>query len=291
MLLIGMGAATVVVVRMVAMKEENGLYHRRPQMDNWSLRPRMTGDVNRAWSDAQRSRLFGWPGLGNQVVIPRTNSLWAGATRWRSLNGGMPKGVVLLAVMMFAGTLSGIRNAQANVGAALPLCIWLSIVPASAAGQLWMRQWRFLEIELLRPIERRRFLQQVGLAMGVTFAQCWCVFAAAFVLRLGILTPEPLNVTTILLVLGSSLLMQIFLLGSIIWLMRYRSPGLVIGASLLAILIALPTLILTLPGGMMGMPHFGEFQMPAVVAATVLAGIGLVITRDACRRWLVTELG
>ena len=64
-------ASVSAAFRMLRMRENDAGYGAAIRFDTWSLRPRMTGDVNRAWS--QQRGLF-W--RQRRVYIPTGNGIW-----------------------------------------------------------------------------------------------------------------------------------------------------------------------------------------------------------------------
>jgi hypothetical protein len=287
------GAAVLAIVRILCLTEEDAAYHRKLQLDTWTVQPRVTGEVNRAWAEAKRTGLFGWPGSRARIVIPTTHALWDCSRRWRCLTAGSLPVLGIGAVIWILCTwLPVLQAPDSNSGAVVPMFLIMSMMPALVVSQMWFRQWRFLETESLRPIDRGRFLSEIGMALAINVAQCWGVFAAAVVVRATVLNRFHFDSAALAEALCASALVQVFLCGVIVWLMRYRSPGMTIGVGgSLAVLVTIPTVILACPKGIYEPARLADYGVAALVVSGVLALLGLLIARDARRRWLVTELG
>lgn len=158
-----------------------------------------------------------------------------------------------------------------------------SVFPSALIPEFWLRQWPFLEIESLRPIDRITFLAELGAAIAIDIVQCWSIIAIV-VMALAVINSEAKF--GVLILVGSAAV-TIFNYGCSLWLMRYRSSGItVIGSCSVVFLIMLSDPV-ALFWGFDVSAHYGL----RFAAAAVLACLGVLITRDAFRRWLVTELG
>ena len=78
---------------------------------------------------------------------------------------------------------------------------------------------------------------------------------------------------------------QFLIFGIIVWILRYRAGWLVIVPMFLALIAA--GAVLTIAG--LTVEHTGGGFGEAIFISLAIAGIGLLITFDAYRRWLVTE--
>jgi hypothetical protein len=307
-ILVSIATAVAACVKMSRLTDDDPSFRsRRPWIPD-IVRPRMTGDLNRVWSDAQRTKLFAWPGRGHQAYIPQSDGLWQGARRWRSLNSGFVVLMVHVAAMMTAIGIAqriwllrdqskwhalvlkyphlvatrGPMNPQIG---SVPLAIWLAIFPISFVAQTWIAQWRFLELESLRPIARDRFIQQVGIAIGIQMFQAWFVFASALILEAIVVDSQPVDVNGMMTLVAGSLGVLVFGYGLVVWSLRYRAS-----ATAAVILCSGAT------AALMGIMIFGINTVTPISAyigilPVLLLASGLYLARTAYRRWLVADLG
>jgi hypothetical protein len=175
------------------------------------------------------------------------------------------------------------RNSFGSRGGLVYLFVFLTTMPILTIPQ-WLRQWRYLEMESLRPIERSRFLGELGLAIVFDVALVWAMLAAAIVIWVMLLKRGTMEGINVAIALCQSALMQIFLLAGVLWLMRLRSGGLIVAAT---VLIALPLIVLM----DIALLDFYRYREIALLSSLVLAGVGAMIAVDARGRWVLTEMG
>ena len=149
----------------------------------------------------------------------------------------------------------------------------------------WYQQHPVWGLELLRPVDRKRYLQESGMTLAIWTAMAWAMqtvgwILVALIIAVGVNWPK----LWMSVLLTAATAFFLFAVG--VWIMRYRSVAL-----------WMLTLILT----MLVLPVFaarseffnGSFTNPAPAAIFlgVVVLIGIVICYDAYRRWLNTELG
>ncbi len=286
----GLLMAAGAVWRMTRITQDNPACNRRLQVDAWSLKPRVTGEVNQAWVETNQKTWFNRIRPQNQVYIPVHDTRWDRARRWRGLNRSMVRTVPWLAILWLAllgsTTLFGssaVSNPMVSITLLFPLGIWLIVMPTFVTGGMWMKQWQFLEMEFLRPAYRENIILDIGLAMAIHVAQCWCVFALA--LSVYVLLPfgGQRSLNGLATALSASAMLQVFFFGLVVWLARFRSPSLnafvllaMMPASLVAAVID---------------PHAAYWRPAVLMGAFVLACVGIILIRAAYRRWLHTDIG
>jgi hypothetical protein len=166
------------------------------------------------------------------------------------------------------------------------------ILPPLMFPLTWLNFWRFLETDSLKPMDRRSFLQEIGLAIAVQTLETWCIFAGLFVILIAWGNQWHFNVTHLAALLTLSLGMTACGLATAFWLTRHRSPYLMMFSSFMMLSIIAPTSIL---GGVMAGASVysvtADSRPYMIIGAVVLLWLGVLITRSAYHKWLVTELG
>jgi hypothetical protein len=254
------------------------------RLDAYSLRPRMTGEVNRAW--AEQRRLF-WP--TSRVYLPANSGLWERARRWRSLNQFTAKmslfiGAVLAAILFFL--LVAFGRERSNEQWLASSVMYIAIIPSLMFPQSWLNLWRFLEADILRPLDRQSFFQEIGLAIAVQTLQFWGISAALIVVLCGWMNRWHFDVTALGALLALFFGAAALGLAIAFWLMRYRSPTLSMWS--LMLLAAFLGVVIARNGQYLSREESSSYM---VIGALVLAGLAALITRSAYHRWLMVELG
>ncbi|HVT87569.1 MAG TPA: hypothetical protein VHD56_01845 [Tepidisphaeraceae bacterium] len=263
---------------MVRLSEDDRWYHVNLGIGGANLRPRMTGEHRAA---AAQPLLLISPKSGSRIFASRGAGILSRAWRWASMTRGNVWGMLLV-----AGICEGVMRLTSTPGLSgiVVFCLSLSLPPV-LLGENWLKQWRYLEVESLRPHGRASFFQELGLAMAINYLEMWLAFAVVLVAD-ALLFGSPMNMKGgwLHIALGGSLAMQIISYGVNVWMMRYRSTGLVLGGMMV---VAMPAFILPLI-----MEHdFLWHETRWLMIAGALAVAGLLLARDGYRRWLVTELG
>jgi hypothetical protein len=162
-----------------------------------------------------------------------------------------------------------------------------TLVPAFLAA-VGVLQWRTstLRYESLLPVDRRSYLRQVGTAAAVGHFRLWAGMSVALALWWLLIDPRPLPLARLGGVLAFSAAFQVGVFGVVVWVARYpsRAPagfaGIVMSAFFSGVL-----------SFQVGWSKSSPEHLPHVAlwVAGVIAVIGLAITYDAYRRWLVTD--
>jgi hypothetical protein len=150
----------------------------------------------------------------------------------------------------------------------------------------WNAMWRYLEADSLRPLSREQFLKEHAIAIVSSQLVIWSLLAVALIIYLGLAGGDAPFKTTVWL-LGGSLLMQIPIFASGVWLLRFRS---VTAQIVILMLEGFIGCAMTLPP-LDDHLHFPA-MLPYLIACWVIfTALGIFISRDAWQRWLTTELG
>lgn len=284
MLVAALFAIGLAASRMIRMTEEDANYGVQTQFGGRSLRPRVTGEMNAAWREVERQKLFIWPGRRAPLVIPGGTSLWARARRWRGASRGMLwfGAYIALAGTVIIRLISSVSSSSHHSNPML--MIMATALPLLIAGS-WLDRWRFLESESLLPIDRRSFLKELGLAIGIDLFQAWAGFTAVIVVDLLIFGPHPIEIGLSGAMLFASLMLHTLGFAMVVWMMRYRSPVWLTAGYVVTLLI--PGMALNIAGE----EPFEHRLLVICLGAVAIAALGVAIVRDAYRRWRVTELG
>lgn len=272
MMLLGVVAALAVLglVRLVTLHEEMPEYHRRMSGDLWRSHGAGTGPQPRPSEN-----------LSDKVIerhlsrLPKAGrgGIWARARRWG--NGAplwpvAPLIAVVLGILLLFRSGDPIFLLRAGPG--------IVLMPAFITCVAKTKQL-LLEFNLLRPVSRPALMREMGLNLAVDLGRLWLAVVGGWLLAIFYWAPHELLTPAMLRFLFVSTFAQVFLFSIIIWLARYRRPLLILAPIAFMLLV-------------MRQPIF--FQRPSAVVQTtaiILALLGLLIARDAYRRWLVTELG
>ena len=141
---------------------------------------------------------------------------------------------------------------------------------------------------LLLPIQRKTYIRQLGTAAALSHFQLWAGMALVLTLWRLLIGPQPLPWSVLAGVLAFSAAFQVAAFSVVVWTARYRlravgwfSVMLLLAAVLSVVEIRwIRSLLVTLPG---------KLPSDAFWMAGILALLGLLITWDAYRRWLVTD--
>lgn len=279
-LLVSLITIVLTVRRMIRLTEDDAAYHGRPWMTLRTLRPRMTGEGNRAWTETIVPKIVARQASGESTGNDARESALAGARRWLSAYPDSLLTIFFLAALLVGANRMLLREHLPPAVAFL----WSILLPVGIIHGAWLQRWRHLEVELLRPIDRPSYIKQLGVAMAINVLQVWVIFATAILIDALIPSRQPIAWTPLIISLGASLALQTLGFGVVIWMMRYRSLILVTGSIVAQVAIA---------GAILSFINAREKPYPfsALAAALALGAIGVFIVRDAYRRWLVMELG
>ena len=159
---------------------------------------------------------------------------------------------------------------------------YIIFTPVFCVAMVWQQHRQLAAIELLRPAERSHFLVEMGLTYAYRVAmECmwaniaWC--ALAYVLAAG--SPDWGQMFERLVVMAA---LQVLTFGLAIWVMRY-----VWFTFLAAMVIFLAALAIFSP-----LIDWRTASLSTLLwLAPGIVGAGALITWDAYRRWMQTDLG
>jgi hypothetical protein len=225
--------------------------------------------------------MLGFVGHSSRIAVPPGGGLWPRASAWSHLGGADLRVVVFLPVVIFIA-----QWCLWPLSARDSLLFWFSVmlVAPSLTLMVWPRLWLPLALDSLRPLDRAGFLAEIGLAIAINIGRTWLLLAAGWLAGLFLLGDGPVDFPALAAALAASVGVQIFIFGVGVWLLRYRRRAGALAAPVIPLLMMMAVLI--------GYTHHpNRVWSVALGAGIVLAIAGLLIARDAWRRWLVTELG
>jgi hypothetical protein len=207
-------------------------------------------------------------------------SRWSRVCRWQV---GMMTGWSLLSfclpmVLVFY-VMTCLENKRASP---LPtvFAVFASVMPAMVVGIALSRRRKRLPCESLLCVNRATYLRQVGMAAALNQLQVWVSMTAVFVLWFWWMAERPISVTAAF-ALPISAFFQLWFFGLNVWLLRFRSPLAFCTGFVVSFQVTAMAAIVSL-----------EEPVAAwivLVVAAIFAVLGLVLTWDAYRRWLVTD--
>jgi len=166
--------------------------------------------------------------------------------------------------------------------------LFMTFYPVFSVTGTMSRQRKVAGIELLRPVGRSQYLMEMGLAYAGRVPVTWIQFSIAWILPGYLFTDSPVWSHQMLNLLVLTAASQVFFFGLAVWLMRYAIPFFtwtVLSLGLyLAMIFAVTSCI-----------PFVDWRTTSLdallwVSPGILAA-GALITWDAYRRWMQTELG
>ncbi len=164
--------------------------------------------------------------------------------------------------------------------------LFMIVYPIVCVVGIAWQQRQFTAIELLRPVGRSQFMNEKGLlfasrvaAAWVQFSIAWCVPALMFVSDTPVWSQQMFN----LLLLSAAC--QVFFFGLAAWLIPHTGPY-VLWLSLVGVcfVVIFPSLLTSYDWRSTSLNSL-LWVAPAIFVA------GALITWDAHRRWIQTELG
>jgi hypothetical protein len=271
-------ASAMAVKRMLGVTDEDAGYAKGLWADNWQPGSRTIP----AFDPKQYPRWWPMPRLHLDVIAPGSGII-ARSRRWRAvvklnwiiflLLPGI--NVVMQLWMQHGNTSAAMRNS--SMALAGPYLFF----PASMVAGNWTRVWPCLELDFLRGPARRDFIREIGASIAIQTSQAWAIIAAVFTIGA---VMQHFPAILLFCVLLGSLATQALAFGAAVWVMRYRSAGLV---WLLGIPLFLPiTMIAFLQDS-----KWTVWLFFTCLAACGFALTGIWLTKRAYRLWLETELG
>jgi hypothetical protein len=280
--------------RLAVMNEEMAEYWRM-EGARWGLRPQMTGDPR------QRRNAFAEAGPINEFLrraarlefVPNVFAagFWMRVRHWRIvagvgrlswLGGGMF--LAFLFVIHFVG-IKPSKDEQLAVLIFIPAMLSL-VMPAIFTMTTWAQRWNMLAVESLRPVASRgRFLREQGTALALDLAIMWAAITAGTFATALFYQPRWLLSGTVAAILFRSAAAQMWIFALNVWMLRYRTQrwlGFVafVGSMLLVAVLTGKAIDGTK----------GTLNTPSPLVSLLFVLVSVVITYDAYRRWLRTDL-
>jgi hypothetical protein len=143
-------------------------------------------------------------------------------------------------------------------------------------------------IELLRPVGRSQFLMEMGLAYARRVPATWIQYSIAWILPAYFFTDSQVWGRQMLNLLALTAVSQVFFFGLTVWLMRYAIPFFtwtVLNLGFCVLMIFAVTSCIPFVDWRTTSLDALLWISPGILAA------GALITWDAYRRWMQTELG
>jgi hypothetical protein len=290
--LLALGAAMIVTagMRLFRLNEDMPGYQTGTRWGGYGSRQ------SRPWSDEGRvfPRLMDWIQERQMARLTRlarqaSESRWARICRWQA---GMVAGGSLW--FWIAGTLvyahivrwwaQAKEPEQATVTIGV-ISFVLTLMPAVATVGILQSRMLKLGRELLLPVQRKSYIRQLGTAAAVSHLQLWAGMSLGFLLSLLLTGPRPIQLAVLAGVLASSAAFQVAAFGLLVWVARYRTPVL-LGLVVMALVMAMQSVQMAWTQWSPGQSHL---PYHLIWIAAVIAVVGLLITWDAYRRWLVAD--
>jgi hypothetical protein len=129
-------------------------------------------------------------------------------------------------------------------------------------------------------VEQKSYLRQLGTAAALSHLQVWAGVTVAVLLWWLLTSPNTFQPAAVAGMLGFSAAFQLMVFGVAAWTARYRSRAL--GGLALAVLFPAALAVQTLSPP-------GHVSHAVLWMAGITAVLGLLITWNAYRRWLVAD--
>ncbi|GEM_PF-5854003 len=256
----------------------------------WNRSLGSTGEVNQVWRDPTRARWLAFAAPAEHRLQRATHrgasdNLWTRCRRWRSVNQ-RPYAIAVMVLLISAPNLWMTRNSPRLPGglpqlSLMPLLTLFALIGAFT-GLIYAQQWQIRSTDILKPGRREDFFREMGLCVAIDMARNVLGAAVLLAVLTALVAPAslpPLCSRHMLLAVIMASGGMVFSLGSVVWFLRLRLP----------VVVGMCTPIAQLPLFMMSAT---TASLPtALLVAAGFAVIGLGLTYDAYRRWLVTDLG
>jgi len=277
------------------MTEENRAYHWRSDLRAADIYERGSVETaqsmalraaakNRWWSprDPSDRAIAQWP------ILAR-GSLWQ-RIRLRDYGRRIPVGLYIAMMLFPVFTLLPQYFIGRGAGGAIiptPAMIFPMLFPAYLVLAQFALQRPLWATELLRPASRREFVLGLFMTWGRQVAEVWLALAAGWIGVSAVLGLSAAPGPELWHYLVLSAIVQIFLFGTGVWFLRYRSK------SIMTLYLLLGILAFSIIAGTLGTIYRNltpDLVSIAIVCVAVIL-MSALITWDAYRRWMNTELG
>ena len=213
-------------------------------------------------------------------------SSWSRVCRWQvgMLAGWFAWLLAIVSFFFFAITLWMTGQNLQKAGAGFPFVMFSVMLPSMFWGFIWRGRSPMLGRELLLPVDRPSYVRQFGMAAAVVQLKLWAGMSVGLTLWLFLTARQSFSFTDLAFMLGIFTLLQPLFFGVGVWFLRYRNPGMLIGGFIGAVYVSMiPAALYAAPGPL------DPWRYSALPVAGIMALLGLLITWDAHRRWLVAD--
>jgi hypothetical protein len=210
-----------------------------------------------------------------------------GVNYWFAGAMGMLVFLVVFLVMTFFSGNTARYGGSIQLKPALPMVAFGPIYLAVFfCGLVWPQRWLNLSMELLLPASRREFVRETGAAMALCMFKLWSSSTVVALMGMGIISPHELQKYAVNLaaIVVASAAGQIFIFGVLVWGLWMRNGIWSVMAVMVAVAGSMPILAMQMPD----MPPMNFAHAGLWIAA--LLGVGGLVTLDAYRRWIRTEM-
>ncbi len=289
LLVLGMLITLLAGIRLVRLNEEKLTYYSTLRW-NWD------------WSQKTRQ---GWGGEGRilpglrdwireremtrlaRLARRASQSWWSRICRWQmGMVAGWSLAFWIFGTLIYVQALTWWLATISPKPAAAMLAMTslaLAFIPAIIAA-MGMLQWRPFKLthELLLPVERKSYIRQLGTAAALSHFHLWAGMSMALALWWLLVGPRPLQLALLGGVLAFSAAIQVAAFGVLVWVARYRSAA--------RRFFLVMTFFFGAFTAFIGQHVQTRGTLPSKLWITgVLFVLGLLITFDAYRRWLVAD--
>jgi hypothetical protein len=211
-------------------------------------------------------------------------SPWSRVCRWQvGMLTGRPAVLAGLPLLLYFFLLTWMTGTTRGMPLVSFPIMFVSFVPAGFVGMsLWQRRLFVLPRESLLCVDRPTYLKQVGMAAMLNQFQLWLGMVVLLLVWWQWAASE-LPAIRIAYTLAFSALLQPALFGVCVWILRLRSRMLVAIVAMVVFQVAVFSAVFA---GQMDIVSKGAVVL---LVAAIFAVLGLVLTWDGYRRWLVTD--
>jgi len=192
---------------------------------------------------------------------------------------GIAAWLVALALVAYWQVLSTVFVSMSPV-----FLFQLPIFILPAVQSHWFTRAPMLGYESLLPVERRAYVQQMGLALLWSQTRILLLSAGLCLACLALVSRQPLMPDVIALLIAIYALWQVWSFGVFAWFLQYRTPWAWMGGMMLGVVVMPPLLAVAAEG------HAIETRLIVLGIGAALAGAGLLLAWAAYRRWLQIDL-
>ena len=214
-----------------------------------------------------------------------TASRWSRVCRWQTMPGvGLRVWPVAIGSVLFFEVL---RRTAAQPMPLGPICFGqILFFPACASMGFAIAHGRMLAYESLRPVDRSSYVRETGMSLLSCHLRIWGVIGSVLILWL-LATQQPYSPLVLANAALISAAAQLCTFGGAMWAARLGPQGIMvfgfIGALLLGAVMS-SVLLFSNQWAIMFPP-----VLVTILAAAILAGLGLLLTWTAYRRWLTAD--